>query len=202
MLLKKNKPATTAKMYAFRHDLHTQLPPVDKEQLDISTLSPFQRVILKTDGTLTEILEAYLLEKIHISKLLEEVIPAPKAIPALNIKAGREIMDRRILLYGQLSKNNWIYAKSIVVPDRMNPDFRHELIESRRPIGRLWLKYKMETYREVISAVREPAGELAQYFAIDEQANLLSRTYLVYYSKKPVIIITEKFPEHYFATPI
>ncbi|MFN5065182.1 MAG: hypothetical protein ACK5ER_04880, partial [Aphanizomenon sp.] len=40
--------------------------------LEPSKLSTFQRIILTTDGTLTEILESYLMEKIQIIKLSEK----------------------------------------------------------------------------------------------------------------------------------
>ncbi|MGK7924841.1 MAG: DUF98 domain-containing protein, partial [Spirulina sp.] len=59
--------------------------------IDPSKLSTFQRILLTTDGTLTEILEAYLFEKVYIVKLSEKVIPIAVNNQYLEINAGREI---------------------------------------------------------------------------------------------------------------
>ena len=42
--------------------------------IDAGRLAPLQRVLLITDGTLTEILEAYLLEPIELVKISERVV--------------------------------------------------------------------------------------------------------------------------------
>ena len=59
---------------------------LSKSPLTLSELSTFQRIILITDGTLTDILEIYLLEKISICKLSEEIINLVETVPALNLK--------------------------------------------------------------------------------------------------------------------
>jgi chorismate-pyruvate lyase len=169
-----------------------------KSVLKWSKLSVFQRIMLKTDGTLTEILEAYLAEPIQMQKIAEDLYTCQNDMPALQIQAGQNVLDRKILLQGQHSQTNWVYAHSLLVPDRLRADFWQELRESQQPIGRLWLKYKTETYREFIASHSQTAGDLAQYFGLSAQSILYSRTYRVYCQGLPVIMITEKFPAHYF----
>ncbi len=178
-----------------RTDLETTLT---RHHVEPATLSSFQRILLTTDGTLTEILESYLFEPIVLVKLSEFLLPAPQDIPALEVEAGTEVIDRRILLQGKISRRNFIYAESILVPDRLGEKFKQELLVSQTPLGRLWLEHKLETFKEIIDSAREPAHERADYFHINMEDLLLSRTYRVFSNRRPIMRITEKFPESFF----
>ncbi|GAX45466.1 hypothetical protein NIES4075_64870 [Tolypothrix sp. NIES-4075] len=161
-------------------------------------LSYFQRILLTTDGTLTEILEAYLLEKIQLVKLSEEFIEIAKPIPALDLEVNTQIINRKVLLRGKISLNNFIYAESIIIPERLDSRFKSRLIESQEPIGRLWLEHKLETFKEIIDSGIETSEELFHYFNISKEDRMLSRTYRVFSKGQAIMMITEKFPESYF----
>ncbi|MEH2405206.1 chorismate--pyruvate lyase family protein [Nostoc sp.] len=161
-------------------------------------LSSFQRILLTTDGTLTEILEAYLLEKIQLVKLSEELMKIAKPILALDLEVGTQVIERKVLLRGKISLNNFIYAESIIVPERLDNRFKSRLIESQEPIGRLWLEHKLETFKEIIDSGVETSEELFNYFNIAREDKMLSRTYRVFSNQQPIMMITEKFPESYF----
>lgn len=158
----------------------------------------FQKILLVTDGTLTKILEAYLQEKLNVVKLSEKLITLPQVIEPLDIPAGQELIQRRILLQGSRSQTNWLYAESFIVPDRLHKSFKEQLLTSQKPIGKLWLEYKLETFKEVIDSSHEPAGSIADYFQLSPTVGLLSRTYRVFSNRLPVMMITEKFPDCYF----
>src|SRR3954462_4053351 len=83
--------------------------------IDLSSLSSFSRVLLTTDGTLTEILEAYFLEHIQLVKVSEVMRPAAHSVPALNVRPGDEIIERKILLQGVQSHTNYVYAETTIV---------------------------------------------------------------------------------------
>ena len=169
-----------------------------RSHIEPSRLSAFQRILLTTDGTLTEILEAYLFEPIHIVKLSEEILVTSQDIPSLDLKSGSEVIERKVLLQGKISRKNFIYAESSLVPERLEPEFRDELLKSRIPMGRLWLEHKIETYKEIIDSTQESADNLSNYFRIQTQDRMLSRTYRVFSNHQPIMMITEKFPESYF----
>lgn len=171
---------------------------LESSSINPSVLSTFQKIILTTDGTLTELLEIYLHEKLKIIKLGEEIFPAEEDIAALEIKTGHEIMRRRILLRGKISHSNWIYAESLIVPDRLDEVFRERLINSQEPMGRLWLERRIETFKEIIDTEKQIAGNLSQYFQLKPEEKLLSRTYRVFSNQQVIMMITEKFPESYF----
>ena len=185
--------------YASRADLEESLK---KSHIDPAKLSVFQRIILTTDGTLTEILEAYLSEKIRLVKLSEIIEPISGDNLLLDIASGQEVMQRKILLQGKISRNNWVYAESILVPDRLDEKLKNGLLVSQEPMGRLWLEHRLETFKEIVDSAREPAEDLADYFKIKRSDKLLSRTYRVFSGRRPIILITEKFPETFYRDPI
>jgi chorismate-pyruvate lyase len=172
--------------------------PLKHDSIDLSALSAFHRILLTTDGTLTEILQAYSLEQIKLVKLSERVFPATEDIPSLDVTMGDEIIERKILLQGERTERNFIYAESIIVVDRVDESMKDDLLKSKMPLGRLWLKHRMETFKEMIDLGRKPANGLSSYFNIRPKDLIFFRTYRVFSNRKPVILITEKFPDNEF----
>lgn len=171
---------------------------LSKSPLNLSELSTLQRMILITDGTLTDILEVCLLEKISIIKLAEKMINIDRDMPVLNLKIGNKVIKRQIFLQGKVSQKNLIYAESIIVPERLDERFKEQLLNSEKTIGKLWLEYRVETFKEIIDLSQEVAGDLAKDFQINQEEKLFSRSYRVFSQNQPIMMITEKFPESYF----
>jgi chorismate-pyruvate lyase len=178
-----------------RSDLQESL---NRSHIDPAVLSTFQRILLTTDGTVTDMLEAYLCEQIQLVKLSEKLVHTNHYIQPMELKEGSEIFERKILLRGRISRKNYLYAESVVVLDRLEDSFRNELINTKTPIGKLWFEKRVETFKEIIDSGKSPAQELSHYFNIEPEANLFSRTYCVLSNKKYTMMITEKFPESYF----
>lgn len=166
---------------------------------DLHQLSMIQKMLMITDGTLTELLEAYWNEKIHITKLSEKTTHDAENMKLLDVQPEEDVLERKILLQGTVSKKNWLYAESLIIPARLDAKFRWDLIKSQIPIGKLWKKYRTETFKEMMNYFRESAGGLASYFAeINAEDTVLCRTYRIFTNGKPVMTITEKFPEKYY----
>lgn len=165
---------------------------------DLTKLCPLQRIILISNGTLTKLLENLISEQLMVVKLHETVTNCPAAIPYLDLPADHPIISRRICLQGQETGTNWLYAESIIVHERLPDQFRKELLESKIPIGKLWTKHRVETFKELLPPFEEPAGELAEYFNVTSDYRLLGRTYRVFSNQRPIMMLTEKFPENYF----
>jgi chorismate-pyruvate lyase/acyl carrier protein len=178
-----------------RQDLDRSLV---RRSINPLTLSAFQRILLTTDGTLTEILEAFAGESIRVVKLFQETGVLDQAISALELPWGAAVLRRRILLQGRLSLVNFIYAESVIALDRLDDGVRHGLLQSQKPIGLLILERRIETFKEILDCGREPAGSLAEYFAITPDAAILSRTYRMITNGHPIMLITEMFPESFF----
>lgn len=165
---------------------------------DFSQLSQLQRIILTYNGTLTELLENLVNEKLTVIKLHESVEKTQTEITDLNLVANQDIVRRQICLQGQNSGKNWLYAESTIALDCLPAKFRDELLNSQTPIGKLWTKYRSETFKELLPPFSETAGKLAIHFGIQSENSLLGRTYRVFSQQQPVMILTEKFPAHYF----
>lgn len=166
--------------------------------IDPRALSAFQRVLLATDGTLTDILEAYLAESMRVVKLHQEAEVTRAEVAELDLPAGTTVVRRRILLRGKWSHKNYLFAESILVPERLNDHLRTGVFSTHKPLGQLMIEAALETRREILGCHLEPAADLGRYFHIAKSAPLISRTYRVFAEGKAIMLITEKFPRAYF----
>ena len=160
-----------------------------------SDITPIQRILLTTDGMVTEILEAYLLERIEVIKLFQGYSVLNYEIPSLKIEKECRVMQRKVLLCGRLSQKNHLYAESIIVPDRLDEKIRDSLLNTNKPIGLLILENRLETFREILEWGKEEAQDIAGYFNIKRNDFLIFRTYRVFSNRLPIMLITEKFAE-------
>ena len=171
---------------------------MSQQVIDIANLSTIHRILLTSNGTVTKLLENLVGEQVTVIKLYENVHLHAEAIPYLKLAENQQVIERKICLQGKSTGINWLYAESTIVTERLEPSFREELLESQIPIGKLWFKYRVETFKEILPPFQEPAGDLAHYFAMPPEQPLLGRTYRVFSKQQPVMMLTEKFPAHYF----
>jgi chorismate-pyruvate lyase len=160
--------------------------------------SPLQRILLVTDGTVTEILEAYSGESMRLVKLLEQVQVLSAPLPGLELAAGERAVLRQILLQGKMSLRTFLFAESYIALDRLDDSLRAGLLESHKPIGFLMQERRMETFREILGCGHASSGSLAHYFDAEPTDSMLWRTYRVISGGQPIMQITEKFPESQF----
>jgi chorismate-pyruvate lyase len=176
-----------------RIDLQASLK---RSPLNPKDITPFQRILLTTDGMVTEILEAYLWERMKVIKLFQDYFTLDHEIPSLEVGKGSKVMQRKVLLRGGLSQKNHLYAESIIIPDRLDEKIRDSLIHTNKPIGLLILENRLETFREILDCGKEEAQDLAGYFNINRNDFLIFRTYRVFSNHVPIMLITEKFAEN------
>lgn len=158
-------------------------------------LSLFQKVLLTTDGSVTELLSLYTGQPIHVC-ILEQSLSCGEAPNALQCTEEALLLRRKILLNDNSATQ--VYAESIFLFDRLSSHTRDMLVNSNVPIGLLWKQEKAEMYREIISSCIEHNPDVAEYFSADVDQRLISRDYLLYQGGRPMGVITEKFPETYF----
>ena len=188
--VERGAPSITGEVYA---------PSGKPKALDVRRLSPFQRVLLATDGTVTDILEAYTGQKLTVVKLLHSVVRITGDVAGyLEIDANERVLLRRILLQGERDQRNYIYGESLLLPRRLNRKLRQDLFATRKPIGQLIGEARLETRREILGCGTERAGELGKYFGVDTRATMVARTYRVFVARRAVMLITERFPRVLF----
>jgi chorismate-pyruvate lyase len=155
----------------------------------------FQKILLTTDGTVTNLLKLYAGESIQVKKIKQEIVLSGE-LETFLCSLETPVLKRNILLSGKT--RNYVYCESILVFELLSRSIQYKLLETDQPIGLMWKEEKLETYKEVIDYKTEPAGVIAQYFGIQPQVEMLSRTYLIYHNQKAFGAITEKFPVTYF----
>lgn len=158
-------------------------------------LSLLQKLLLATDGTVTQLLELYTGRPIRVRKL-HQALAAPPHSPLLQTRAGDQVLERAILLHD--GARNLLYAESRFVMGCLPETMHRQLLESEQPIGSLWRTERLETYREVVATGCQPEPALCQHFAVAPGQEFLSRTYLIFRQLRPMGMITEKFPASQF----
>lgn len=173
----------------------SQCSTKDLRHEDLSTL---QRILLGSDGTMTNLLEELSKEELQAHKIFEEVSASKSDVPHLSLVSGQQLWHRIITLQGKRSGIHYLYAESLIAPDNLDRDFAEKLLNTNTPIGKIWDLFKVETYKSLVSWGEERAGDVAKYFKIPSDQLLLYRTYRVFSQKRPVMQVTEKFPRQWF----
>lgn len=170
---------------------------IDSEKLFMGdkTLGLFQKTLLLTDGTVTDLLKLYTGDKIVVKKVHQEFTLSGEA-EASFCQPETPILNREILLGTRA--DNYIYADSTYIFENLSRNIQYKLLETDCPIGLLWKAEKLETYREIIDIRSELCNEMAAYFNVQQDTPFLSRTYLIYHNHKALGRITEKFPITFF----
>jgi chorismate-pyruvate lyase len=156
------------------------------------SLSEFQKILLTTDGTVTQLLEILTRQKVRVEKIGQQVIGGGP--PQLQVGPDEPVLSRRILLRGETRP--LLYAHSWLVLSRLPAGMQESLQLTDTPIGRLWRQARLETYREIVDFRRERDSAVGALFGVDDV--LLSRSYLVRSGGATMGLVTEKFPASHF----
>jgi chorismate-pyruvate lyase len=165
---------------------------------DLTGFTRFQRMLLRTDGTVTHILETYAEEPIDVVKLLQEFDTAHDVDSALGLPPDEKVLRRQVVLRGRHSGTNLLYAEAVVALAHAEPAFVDILLDTDTPIGVALAQRRTETLRHIVRIGREPAGVVGVHFGVDAASEVASRTYVIVAGGRPLILITEKFPADAF----
>lgn len=169
--------------------------PINEILLGDNGLSLFQKTLLVTDGTVTDLLRLYTKKEITVEKINQELILSSIEDSKLCIEET-PILKREILLGHK--NDNYVYANSKFIFENISPKGQYELLETDKPIGLLWKEEKIDTFRDIIEVRTEICDDLTSYFNVAKGTIFLTRTYIIYNNLKTLGMITEKFPSTYF----
>lgn len=158
------------------------------------SLSLLQKILLSTDGTVTHIVEAYAGERIVVVKLSQSLRSSQEDVPELLLVEPEAVLRREVLLQGSQSGRNFIHAESVILADRLPLSVRRALMETDEPLGKVLSQSRMETFREILSWRKQPAGPCAEHFGVDPSAITISRSYRISSGQRPIMLIRETFP--------
>lgn len=158
----------------------------------LEDLTPLQRFLLATDGTVTTALAAYIGEPVGVRMLLQEQTSLAEADGALGLRARRTVLERRVVVYGTRTGVRVLYGDSRVALERLPAPVRADLLSGELPIGIVLRRHRLETFREPIGAGRRRATpEVAVQFGPGE---VCWRTYAIIARRRPVMVVREEFP--------
>jgi beta-ribofuranosylaminobenzene 5'-phosphate synthase len=165
-------------------------------EAQVGRISPVQKFLLGTDGSVTQLLESVTGKKVVIRTLVQRVEPADRTTADnLSIAEGDPVNYRIVEIRTGDTGDVLIYAISHTPLSRLSPEFRDDLMKADIPIGRIIQQHHIEARRQILNArVLPGTDETGKIFSIARHEPVLSRQYQIIHAGKPLIFIEEQFP--------
>ena len=170
--------------------------PSQLADVDLAMLSPFLRALLTIDGTVTQFIEAYMMERVLIRVLAQSPEPAGESAQWLDCATDSVALRRRSMLVGADTDRLYAYAESLLLPGRLSADMRAGLEQEPGGLGKIILNSAIETRREALWFGQETPPALPESVARYAPPAFLTRSYRVMTAEQPIMQITERFPLH------
>jgi chorismate-pyruvate lyase len=169
---------------------------INELEKNIGNLSSAQKILLATDGSVTTILDV-LKGHIDVNTLIQEFKNADdESARDLGIKKG-DIINYRAVVMSHNPEEPLIHAISLTPVEKLDNNFKEDLLKADIPIGRILKKYNIESRREVTHiGAEKPDEELKKIFNTD--SIMLTRSYNIIYKDEVLIRIKETFPYSLF----
>lgn len=160
----------------------------------LGNLSSAQKILLATDGSVTTILDV-LKGHVNIRTLVQEFQEADEeAASLLDVDMGETINYRVVVIEGD---EPLIYAVSMIPVERLDNEFKEDLIRADIPIGRILRKHDIESRREIKTvSLEEATPEIVDIFK--NNTPMLTRTYNIIHKGQVLIWLMETFPSNMF----
>lgn len=159
--------------------------------VDDSSHTLFQKILLATDGTVTELLSLYSGQPVSARKLAQSISEAPS--PAA-LQAGIEVpLLLRTVLLESADGRPLLHADSCFSLDAMPASIRRDLLQTDLPIGLLWRRERLEMFREILGCQRGIAPATAAMLQVSPDALLLRRNYRLIHHGQTMGWIEETF---------
>src|SRR5512138_472225 len=131
-------------------------------EAQVGRVSPVQKFLIGTDGSVTQLLESVTGKKVVIRTLVQQVVPAAREVADnLSIAEGDPVNHRIVEIKTEEDDEVLIYAISDTPVARLSPEFKDDLMRADIPIGRIIREHRIEARREILNARVTPAGEEA-----------------------------------------
>lgn len=174
--------------------------PILGAHYSMDGLSDIERILVVSDGTFTYQLETFVREPIGVEILLNQLAPlSPSEAPLLECSEGTPAWDRRTLLRGKRTGSAYSYATSLINDEGLDPDFRAKLRVTQSGIGHLMAKYRMGTFRELLTYHFDAKPDYAHHLPNFKDSAFLSRSYRIVFDGRAIMVITENMPRDLFA---
>ncbi len=172
--------------------------PATLKEINFARLTPFQRGLIVTDGTVTRFIEAYTFAPVEVVLLGQKRQTLSSTNNYLQLSAGEEVISRQVTLqtHQETASSPIIhtYADSLIALKRLPKSVLERIESNKQGLGRLLQHSGLETRRELLWCGIETLKELPSAISHLEGKTFISRAYLVLANQEPLMLINEKFP--------
>lgn len=172
--------------------------PATLKEINFARLTPFQRGLIVTDGTVTRFIEAYTFAPVEVVLLQQKRQILSSENNWLQLPAGAKVISRHVTLQTQRETESsaiiHTYAESLIALERLPKSVLESIESNKQGLGRLMQQSGLETRRELLWCGIENLKELPPAIEHLESKTFISRAYLVLANQEPLMLINEKFP--------
>lgn len=162
-----------------------------------SVAALLQETLLRTDGTVTELLELFTDEAIGIEKVTAAEFTAECHRAKCDLES--DLVVRDVILTGQTTGEPYIFAHSHLFAEALPRAVFHRLSETSDPIGKVLKEYRVETFRQIDERGRRRMPPIAELLGKAKTDQMVWRRYSVIVGGLVIMEITEVFSEQLFA---
>src|ERR1700730_218346 len=160
--------------------------PGDLGEIDPTLISPYHRVLLVTDGTVTSLIEAHALEALVVQPVDQRHVPVVEdQCGWRGISPGAVVIRRRVVIRGRHSNRVHAYAQSLLDPSRLPPDFLPLMGQSRKGLGTALARSRWGSRRELLGFGTAETPAWARDYV--PAGSHLSRTYRLRFAAEPAV---------------
>ncbi len=172
--------------------------PIREEEL-----SPLHRILLHTNGTVTQALRQWTGSIINIIKPPLNSCFLWNKLDKHNLyyknsvdQSCKDFKFREVILQCAQTNVNLVYALSLLCLRNLTPTILYKLDHTDFGIGEIIDSEKLETYREILTFNKFKVDDFPFFRKIFPRAAqyILHRAYVIYHLQKPCFIINEYFP--------
>lgn len=121
----------------------------------LEEMSLLEKILAVTDGSVTHILEAATGSTVKIKTIVQEIVESgdldDDVAKNLGVEAGQKVNYRAVEITDDASRT-LMTAESWTPLNLLEERFKEDLIRADVPIGKLLLKHKIESRRELIES--------------------------------------------------
>jgi len=151
------------------------------------------RLLLVTDGTVTELLEAMVREPVALG-YKKQTIDRTNSYPNININENDDCLHRSITLRGKETGVDWLYAESVILHNRLNPTAQSMLIDEALPIGSILNDQTSDNHRCIVDCGISSNNMAANRLDLDSDYEFVYRVYEIMVGEELIMSISEWFP--------
>jgi len=172
----------------------TERSPVSPPRSRGATL--LQDALLRTDGTVTDLLELFADEQIDIEKVTPGLYTAECDHSECGSEPGSIVRD--VILRGKASGTRYIFAHSHLFPAVLSPAVQDRLTKTTDPIGKVLREYRTESFRQIQQSACNFMPAIARVLDQCDTDQMRWRRYSVISGGAVIMEITEVFSERLF----